>query len=238
MRFSGAWLWLASALALSACHRPNASAAHQPVKAAAGGPQVAKQAANDTRVVPITVSAADGAGSSGGAADRASSKPHADRQHAAASGAPTRAAATVVARSTPGHKLTAPTAPTRAVDATRAKQLASAQPARPAADRGFSPEYESCITSAHGFTVARASCHSAELARQSARVDRALKSVLATRSDDAQARLLSDQRAWIERRDSECQDAPAPASSDVLHEGSCRIDMTIQRAVKLEHMAS
>lgn len=104
------------------------------------------------------------------------------------------------------------------------------------ADHRFSAEYEACLASANGFTVARTSCHNAELARQTARVDRALNAVLATRKGEARQRLLQDQRAWLGRRDAECQDNPSRGSTDVLHEGSCRIDMTAQRAGRLERM--
>lgn len=93
------------------------------------------------------------------------------------------------------------------------------------------------MQSANGFTVQLATCHSAELARQGARVDQAFNAVLATRSGEAKQRLQQDQRAWLERRDVECQADPGRRRSlDVLTEGSCRIEMTIRRATTLERL--
>ena len=93
------------------------------------------------------------------------------------------------------------------------------------------------MSTAHGFTAARADCYSAELARQGARMNRAYEAVVATRSGGLKRRLQQAQAAWSKRRDSECQDDASAGAADVLHEGSCRLDATIQRAAQLERMA-
>lgn len=219
MRF--AWLCAVSALALSACHRPEKAAPPPPARPQAAGPASAGP-------VPISKPA----GLIKVHATRIASAPAAARRAAPAPAGHTRAAT--------GQAKHVPQAAQRPSIAARAATGAAAAPAagpRPRIGQGASAEYTACVTSANGFTVALANCRSAELARQGARVDRAFDAVLATRSGEARQQLVQDQRAWLGRRDAECQaDAGRRRSTDVLFEGSCRIDMTIKRATSLEQM--
>jgi uncharacterized protein YecT (DUF1311 family) len=100
---------------------------------------------------------------------------------------------------------------------------------------GYSAEYAACMASAGGFTEATAHCNSSEFARQGLRMDRAFNAALATRTGAQRTRLVEAQRTWTKLRDDRCQDGGGDGS--LLHEGSCRLDMTIRRAVELEHAA-
>jgi len=202
MKSAGIWLCAASALTLSACHRPQQAAARPPASVAvAAAPQRAP----------------------------------------AAAGTPSAAAASAP-RPTAAHLRTL--ARTASPIAARAGGVfVATQDGRPGSgrttdssvpdDHELSAEYQSCISSARGVTVDRASCHSAEFARQGARMERAYSAALATRSGPAKARLMEDQRAWLALRDSRCREDASGRALDVLNEGSCRLSMTIQRANKL-----
>jgi len=202
MKSAGIWLCAASALTLSACHRPQQAAARRPASVAvAAAPQRAP----------------------------------------AAAGTPSAAAASAP-RPTAAHLRTL--ARTASPIAARAGGVfVATQDGRPGSgrttdssvpdDHELSAEYQSCISSARGVTVDRASCHSAEFARQGARMERAYSAALATRSGPAKARLMEDQRAWLALRDSRCREDASGRALDVLNEGSCRLSMTIQRANKL-----
>jgi len=209
MKSAGIWLCAASALTLSACHRPQQAAARRPASVAvAAAPQRAPAAA----------------GTPSAAAARASG---------VAASAPRATAAHLRTLARTASPITA-----RAGDV-----FVATQDGRPGSgrttgssvpdDHELSAEYQSCISSARGVTVDRASCHSAEFARQGARMERAYSAALATRSGPAKARLMEDQRAWLALRDSRCREDASGRALDVLNEGSCRLSMTIQRANKL-----
>jgi uncharacterized protein YecT (DUF1311 family) len=234
MKLAGICLCAASALALSACHRPQATAAaHPPVLPQAAAP---KLAANNKLVLPIVAAAPASAGASAaGAAAGPAAHPTGGAHAKAAAAHTTRVTATgrhVATR----HSTAKGVAVAAARPVETFATAGGASPAAVHADDRFSAEYESCMAAADGFTVARANCHSAELARQGARVDRALNAALAARSGQARTRLLSDQRSWVAARDAECQQDADRAGREVLHEGSCRLNMTVQRAIKLEHI--
>jgi uncharacterized protein YecT (DUF1311 family) len=95
-----------------------------------------------------------------------------------------------------------------------------------------SAAYKACIAAARGFTAALGDCHSAELARQGARVNQLYGQALASRSGRDDARLQESQNAWRRRRDAQCQ-AVSTAAIDIQREGACRIDMTAHRAEQL-----
>jgi uncharacterized protein YecT (DUF1311 family) len=98
----------------------------------------------------------------------------------------------------------------------------------------YSAAYRTCMGSAHGFTAVIADCYNAELVRQGERLNRAFETAVAVRSGEHKRRLVLAQREWLHLRDARCQDDDGP---DLLHEGSCRLDLTIKRADQLEHSA-
>jgi uncharacterized protein YecT (DUF1311 family) len=208
-----------SALTLAACNnsKPPAAPASATAKAAAAAP-------TDQ---PATLAAGGNPGGQAGATP--ASAPNGEP---AARTAGAKAAAAEHLRPQPTH------------DAAR-RVAASGPPAAdpsstyraPEGPRTYSVEYRTCLASANSFTAARADCYSAELARQGARLTHAYESLLAARSGDARTQLQQAQSAWIQERDSQCQEETAAGARDILHEGSCRLDMTIRRAGELEHMA-
>jgi uncharacterized protein YecT (DUF1311 family) len=222
MRFASISVCAAVALALGGCHRPE-KLAGGPSRTAAEAPPRSRPLTRTSTPLPASTAAPDAAATvrPEPAASARSPLSHRFRPPTRAVGRAPIASGTIPARSFPASA-TLP-ALRRASDPTRAED-------------GFSPDYESCLDGAGGFTEARAACHSAELTRQSARVERALSALLAVRSGEARARLRKDQMAWLEQRDAECRDDASGAALDVLQEGSCRLDMTARRAAKLEKM--
>lgn len=104
----------------------------------------------------------------------------------------------------------------------------------------YSPAYDRCLSSGDaikGVTVAMAGCTNQELQKQDARLNRAYKAVMARRSKTEQAKLRTVQRAWIKRRDAECQEDLTGGTIDMLNIGGCHLSMTTVRAVELERMA-
>lgn len=208
MRFAGAWLCSVAALSLGACHRPEKAAVPPPPPAAS---------AEAAATIKTNTSA-----------DAVAARP-------AAAGQPSAAAT----RDAPA-KANAPAAPLRSASAAATQGQGQRIVGRGTAathrraDQGLSADHAACMTAAGGFTVARADCHSAELARQGARLDRAFDAALAARSGEARTRLIEEQRAWRARRDAACREDAAHRTVDLLSEGSCRLDMTLRRAVALE----
>lgn len=103
----------------------------------------------------------------------------------------------------------------------------------------YSPAYDRCLNSGDaikGVTVAMAGCTNEELQKQDARLNRAYKAVMARRSKAEQAKLRTVQRAWIKRRDAECQEDLTGGTIDMLNIGGCHLSMTTVRAVELERM--
>jgi uncharacterized protein YecT (DUF1311 family) len=214
MRFAGPWLFAVSTLALAACHPARPAAA----RAAASRPAVAKA------VLPAASSAAQRVPIALAGAARPSSGDKAT---------PGPAAGSIRRRSAE---------PAGAVDlAHHARNRMRAAGGSEARRAGSSAEYAACLDAADGFTVAIANCYSAELARQGARLNRAYEAALAADSGVERESLAQEQRAWTMalslhtgiRR----QEEAAGGGSDLLREGRCRLDLTIQRAVQLERRA-
>jgi uncharacterized protein YecT (DUF1311 family) len=99
--------------------------------------------------------------------------------------------------------------------------------------QAYGEAYASCMQAANGVTAATADCYSAELGRQSARMDRAYDA-LAERHEAQRARLSAAQQAWSRRRDAECR--RTPAAMVMFREASCRLDITVRRAVEIEQL--
>lgn len=106
-------------------------------------------------------------------------------------------------------------------------------------EKEYTPAYDRCLNSGDaikGVTVAMAGCTNEELARQDARLNRAYKAAMAKRTKAEQAKLRTAQRAWIKRRDAECQEDLTGGTIDMLNIGGCHLSMTTVRAVELERM--
>jgi uncharacterized protein YecT (DUF1311 family) len=215
-----------SALTLAACNKSKPSAAAQ----ASAGANAAAAVPTDQPATAAAAAAVTPAGAQAGAkpGGQAGPTPASDPNGKPVSGGagPKMAAAEHV----PGHARRIGGAKLAAAK----HRVANRAPAGP---RTYSAEYRTCLAGANSYTAARADCYSAELARQGARVSRAYESLLAARSGDARTEMQRTQAAWIQLRDSQCQEDPDAGARDILHEGSCRLDMTIRRAVELEHMA-
>jgi len=107
-------------------------------------------------------------------------------------------------------------------------------------EKQYSPAYDACLNSGDaikGVTAAMAGCTNEELQKQDARLNRAYKAAMAGRSKAEQAKLRTIQRAWIKRRDAECQEDLTGGTIDILNIGGCHLSMTTVRAVELERMA-
>ena len=106
-------------------------------------------------------------------------------------------------------------------------------------EKEYSPAYDRCLNSGDalkGVTAAMAGCTNEELAKQDARLNRAYKAAMAGRSKADQAKLRTVQRAWIKRRDAECQEDLTGGTIDILNIRGCHLSMTTVRAVELERM--
>ncbi|AYV44796.1 hypothetical protein CFHF_23245 [Caulobacter flavus] len=106
-------------------------------------------------------------------------------------------------------------------------------------EKEYTPAYDRCLNSGDaikGVTVAMAGCTHEELAKQDARLNRAYKAAMAKRSKAEQAKLRTAQRAWIKRRDAECQEDLTGGTIDMLNVSGCHLSITTVRAVELERM--
>jgi uncharacterized protein YecT (DUF1311 family) len=104
----------------------------------------------------------------------------------------------------------------------------------------YSPTLDACLAgddAARGVSVAMASCFNEEWARQDARLNAAYGTVMAKRSPAARKSLRDVQRAWIKRRDAECEENPTGGTIDMVERAACRLELTAIRAVELERMA-
>lgn len=104
----------------------------------------------------------------------------------------------------------------------------------------YSPALDACLKSgdaANGVSVAMATCFNTELTRQDVRLNAAYKAAMARRSAADRDRLRAVQRAWIKRRDAECQENLTGGTIDMVERSSCHLELTVIRAVELERMA-
>jgi uncharacterized protein YecT (DUF1311 family) len=104
----------------------------------------------------------------------------------------------------------------------------------------YSPGYEACLNSgdaAKGVSVAMGACVREELAAQDARLNAAYKSAMAKRGPAEQAKLRIEERAWIKRRDAECEQQRTGGTIDMVEIPSCLLNETIRRRIALQPMA-
>lgn len=117
---------------------------------------------------------------------------------------------------------------------------ASAAAAPVDAQREYSTQYTRCLQTgdaAKGVTAAMANCTNVELAVQDRRLNAAYAAAMAARPAAQKDALRNAQRAWIKRRDTECEENLTGGTIDILERGGCRLEMTTVRAVELERMA-
>jgi uncharacterized protein YecT (DUF1311 family) len=225
MKPVGFWLSAVSALALAACGQARKPGARPAAQAAA----VSASATAAPQPVATAAAAQQPGTPSAGEAEAASSSAASGR---AVAGPASPAHAVVKAHLTPPAARRDRSA--EADDDTDALLADLPGEASDMRAHSYSAAYRACMGSAHGFTAVIADCYSAELVRQGERLNRAFATAVAARSGERKQRLLLAQREWLHLRDSNCQDDDGP---DLLHEGSCRLDLTIKRADQLEHSA-
>jgi len=225
MKPVGFWLSAVSALALTACGQAKKPGVHPAAQAtaavsatAAAAPQsVATAAAAQQSVATAAGETASSLAASGRAVARPAS--------------PARAVVAKARHTQPSARHERSVEADDDTDALIAEMPAAASDTR---EHRYSAAYRSCMGSAHGFTAVIADCYNAELVRQGERLNRAFSTAVAARSGERKQRLVLAQREWLRLRDSTCQDDDGP---DLLHEGSCRLDLTTRRSDQLEHSA-
>jgi uncharacterized protein YecT (DUF1311 family) len=80
-------------------------------------------------------------------------------------------------------------------------------------------------------------CIANEYTRQDRLLNAAYKDAMAARSSAAQKALRQEQRNWIKRRDSECQENLTGGTIDRVEVPLCQLSMTTVRAIELKRMA-
>jgi uncharacterized protein YecT (DUF1311 family) len=104
----------------------------------------------------------------------------------------------------------------------------------------LSPGLETCLNSgdaAKGVSVAMGACVRDELAVQDARLNAAYKSAMDKRGPAEQAKLRVEERAWIKRRDAECEAQRSGGTIDMVEVPMCLLHETVRRRVTLQPMA-
>ncbi|MBM7405289.1 MULTISPECIES: lysozyme inhibitor LprI family protein [Sphingomonas] len=104
----------------------------------------------------------------------------------------------------------------------------------------LSPALEACLNSgdaAKGVSVAMGACVRDELAVQDARLNAAYKSAMAKRGPAEQAKLRVEERAWIKRRDAECEEQRTGGTIDMVEVPMCLLHETVRRRITLQPMA-
>ncbi len=99
---------------------------------------------------------------------------------------------------------------------------------------GLRPSYKQCLDAAGGVTPEMRDCISEEMAHQDARLNRAYRKLMAHLDAAAKSKLKSEERAWIRRRDSECDPGPEPGQGIELDAYGCSVRSTAARARELE----
>ncbi|MBB3911959.1 lysozyme inhibitor LprI family protein [Sphingomonas desiccabilis] len=158
------------------------------------------------------------------------------------------------AASEPTPEAAATVAPVPVPTATPSPATASPQPSpvalpqeRPALDitqadveAQLSPALEACLNSgdaAKGVSVAMGACVRDELAVQDARLNAAYKSAMDKRGPAEQAKLRIEERAWIKRRDAECEAQRTGGTIDMVEVPMCLVHETVRRRITLQPMA-
>ncbi|RDV07385.1 DUF1311 domain-containing protein [Sphingorhabdus pulchriflava] len=113
--------------------------------------------------------------------------------------------------------------------------VASASP--PAAIK-YSRSYDACIAQAEGSDPAMSECLLDELDIQDAKLNQTYKLVMRRLTQPKKIELRNLQRAWIVKRDRQCERAAAPEQGGTLYlilYRSCLVDETLERTRFLEN---
>lgn len=138
--------------------------------------------------------------------------------------------------------------PTATAPAALPKPTATALPQTPPAlditeadvEAQLSPALKACLNSgdaAKGVSLAMGACVRDELAVQDARLNAAYKSAMAKRGPVEQATLRAEERAWIQRRDAECEEQRTGGTIDMVEVPMCVLHETVRRRITLQPMA-
>ncbi len=107
-------------------------------------------------------------------------------------------------------------------------------------EREYSAQYARCLNAgdaAKGVTPAVVGCANQELGRQDTRLNAAYQAAMTRLPAKGQEALRGEQRAWIKRRDSGCEENLSGGTIDMIERAECHLSMTAVRAVELERLA-
>lgn len=94
--------------------------------------------------------------------------------------------------------------------------------------------YAQCVDRSGGVTSDMLDCIGAETRYQDKRLNTAYRALMATGSQQEQARLRSDERAWISHRDTRCSVDPDGGTAAEVNAQDCYLSETARRAAYLE----
>lgn len=143
----------------------------------------------------------------------------------------------------PAETPAATPAPAPATDAAPPQPPQAPAPAQPDPAATAAPEektsmtrasYQQCIDQTEGVTPAIQECVDEEYEYQDKRLNDAYKALLAKLPAARHDGLREQQRAWIKKRDADCDSGPEPGQGQVLEANACLLDMTAARAGELE----
>lgn len=106
-----------------------------------------------------------------------------------------------------------------------------------AVEARYSPSLNECIDHAGYADFAMTDCYDAELSVQDGRLNQAYKMVMTRLSPQRKTELRNAERAWIKKRDLNCELHAAPEAGGTLYNvmlSSCLVNETIQRTIVLE----
>ena len=98
------------------------------------------------------------------------------------------------------------------------------------------PSYDHCLEQTEGVTPAIQECVDTEYEYQDKRLNDAYKALLTKLPQERHDGLREQQRAWIKKRDADCDTGPEPGQGQTLEANACLVDMTAARAGELEAM--
>ena len=107
-------------------------------------------------------------------------------------------------------------------------------------EKEYSAQYARCLNTgdaAKGVTPAMVGCINQEYGRQDKRLNAAYRAAMTRLPAKSQEALRGEQRAWIKRRDSGCEENLSGGTIDMIERAECHLSMTAVRAVELERMA-
>lgn len=109
-----------------------------------------------------------------------------------------------------------------------------------AVEAEVTPALAACLETddaAKGVSYAMGGCFREELGRQDERLNAAYRAAMAKRDAAGKARLRDEERAWIKRRDEECEAQRTGGTIDLVEVPACLMQETIRRRIVLQGMA-